>query len=145
MIGVKTVPGLGFRLPIAMSKAFTTGVAFWVLSVDQPTILRLNASSTAQQYSLPPGWMLGDVTPTSGSAGCVGMSVKAVDVSNDGTLVWNALFPPTVHVGQAEATVLSDTLVLATLLRADRLSLTQVHDDHRGCGGIQCLVDRCPQ
>jgi hypothetical protein len=36
-------------LLIAMSKAFTTKVVFWVLSMDQPTILRLNASSTAQQ------------------------------------------------------------------------------------------------
>ncbi len=45
-----------------MSNALTISVASAFESIDQPTILRLNASRTAQQYSPPfTGAVLGDI------------------------------------------------------------------------------------
>lgn len=46
-------PEVGWRLRMAISNALTTNVASAFESIDQPTIRRLNASRTAQQYSHP--------------------------------------------------------------------------------------------
>lgn len=46
-------PEVGRPLRMAISNALTTSVASAFESIDQPTILRLNASRTAQQYSQP--------------------------------------------------------------------------------------------
>ena len=47
-----TVPD-GCRLLIAIDKALVTSVAVWAASIDQPTTLRENVSSTTAQYTLP--------------------------------------------------------------------------------------------
>ena len=48
-----TVPGSGWRFPIAIPNAEVTSPEVAELSIDQPTTRRLNTSSTTAQYTLP--------------------------------------------------------------------------------------------
>ncbi len=57
-----TVPGSGWRFPIAIPNAEVTSPEVAELSIDQPTTRRLNTSSTTAQYTLRlPGGMLCDI------------------------------------------------------------------------------------
>ena len=57
-----TVPGSGWRFPIAIPNAEVTSPEVAELSIDQPTTRRLNTSSTTAQYTLRlPGGMFCDV------------------------------------------------------------------------------------
>ncbi len=48
-----TRPASGLRVLVAMPSAVVTSAVVWVLSIDQPTTRRENASKTTQQNTLP--------------------------------------------------------------------------------------------
>ncbi len=78
-----TVSARGSRLARAIPRALVTRVVSWLESIDQPTTLRLWASSTTPQYTLP--------SP-------VGCSVMSVTHRRSGSSRWNCRLTRSVAV-----------------------------------------------